>query len=496
MDGRADQPKKVPNRTLLMSVVAACIGGTFQYGYNISIINAPTKAVQTFINQTWLDRYNTHVPAQLLLVLWSSIVSVFTIGGLVGSSVGAALAIRFGRKGTLLVNNSFALLAALLMGSSYFAGSFELLVIGRFLSGVNAGVGICVQPLYLGEIAPRRLRGAMAMSTSIFLTGGILMGQVIGLQELLGREEYWPVLLSSTCVPALLQLVLLPWFPESPRYLLIDRADDLACTLALKQFHSGHDYIREREDMEREKLSASGIRPKKPWEMFTDRSVRWQLLTIITISMAQQFNGINAIYFYTDYVFTQAGIPAEQIPYATVGTGACECITALTCCMLIEMLGRRALIIGGYSLMALWCVCFTVTLTFQDFGPWMPYLSMACVFAFILSFGLGPGGVTNTLITELFTQMNRPAAYMIAGSVNWLSFFIIGMVFPFIVNGLRHYCFLVFLAVCCIVATFIFFVVPETKNKTFLEIEAEFLSKDRKGTVANSTDILVISTSI
>lgn len=98
----------------------------------------------------------------------------------------------------------------------------------------------------------------------------------------------------------------------------------------------------------------------------------------------------------------------------------------------------------------------------QNSSPVVPYLSMACVFAFILSFGLGPGnglnvfqqsplqllslinsllllrlllegGVTNILTTELFTQTTRPAAYMIAGSANWLSFFFISMVFPFIV---------------------------------------------------------------
>uniref|UniRef100_A0A4W4HCB8 Solute carrier family 2, facilitated glucose transporter member 5 n=1 Tax=Electrophorus electricus TaxID=8005 RepID=A0A4W4HCB8_ELEEL len=455
---------QVPSKTLLMAVAAACIGGTFQYGYNISIINAPTKV---FINQTWLDRYNTHISAQLLMLLWSSIVSGFTIGGLVGSSVGGMLAIRFGRKGALLVNNTFALLAALLMGLSYFAGAFELLIIGRFLSGV----GICVQPLYLGEVAPRPLRGAMGMSTSIFLTGGILMGQLIGLKSLLGRDEYWPVLLSSTCVPALLQLVLLPWFPESPRYLLIDRANDLACNLALKQLHGEQDYHREREDIEKERLSASGIRPKKPWEMFTDRSVRWQLLTVIVINMAQQLNGINAVRVSEHTTHLNVHLhPAMR----THTTHRSKCTPPPS---LERMLGRRALIIGGYFLMALCCICFTVTLTFQ-----VKTSSNLC-------------GVTNALITELFTQMTRPAAYMIAGSVNWLSFFFIGMVFPFIVNGLTQYCFLVFLVVCCLVATFIFFVVPETKNKTFLEIEAEFLSRDRKGTVASSTDGFVISTS-
>uniref|UniRef100_A0A8C1MMW0 Solute carrier family 2, facilitated glucose transporter member 5 n=1 Tax=Cyprinus carpio TaxID=7962 RepID=A0A8C1MMW0_CYPCA len=445
------------------------------------------KAVQNFINQTWTERYNTEISTQVLTLLWSTIVSIFTLGGLVGASVGGTLAIRFGRKGTLLFNNTFALLAALFMGLSYPSSTFELLIIGRFLTGVNAGIGICVQPLYIGEIAPRALRGAMAMGTSIFITGGILTGQVIGLNELLGKEEYWPILLSTICIPAVMQLLILPWFPESPRYLLIDRGDDVACNKGTAWFNNY------KEDMERERVSAIGIKPKKPWELFTDTSLRWQLLTLFVIHTSQQLNGINAIYFYADYVFTQAGIPADKIPYATVGTGACECITALTCGLLIESLGRRALIIGGYSLMSVCCVCFTIALTFQESSPWVPYLSMICVFAFILSFGLGPGGVTNILTTELFTQTNRPAAYMIGGSINWIAFFFIGMIFPFIVNGLKQYCFLVFLVICCLVATYIFFVVPETKNKTFLEIQSEFYSK-KKLIAANGTEGPLLST--
>ncbi|KAI4881815.1 hypothetical protein NFI96_031875 [Prochilodus magdalenae] len=266
----------------------------------------------------------------------------------------------------------------------------------------------------------------------------------------------------------------------------------------MKQLHGGEDYQGEREDMERERANATGIKPLKPWELLADKSQRWSVFTVIIISSAQQLNGINAIYFYTDYVFAEAGIPFDIIKYVTVGTGACECLTALTCVvgayygLLIESLGRRVLIIGGYSLMALWCICFTLTLTFQNFSSWMPYLSMVCVFAFILSFGLGPGGVTSILITELFTQTTRPAAYMIGGSMKWLSFFFIGMVFPFIVNGLQQYCFLAFLLVCVVVATFIFFVVPETKNKTFLEIQTEFHSKDRaKLTAATGSDLLL-----
>ncbi|XP_063050385.1 solute carrier family 2, facilitated glucose transporter member 11-like [Engraulis encrasicolus] len=469
--------RKTPTRTLLLTVCATGVGGTFQYGYNISVVNAATKSVQSFINETWIDRYNVNISPDMLTLFWSIIVSIFTVGGFVGSFVGGTLAIKYGRKGALLINNVFALLGSLFMGLSSPTGVFELLMVGRFLTGVNAGIGLCVQPLYLGEIAPRALRGSMTLGTSVFITGGILTGQVVGLRELLGREGFWPLLLSSGCIAAVLQLISLPWFPESPRYLLIDKEDEMACDKALIQLHGEDKYHGEKADMELERLDALGMKPMKPWEIFSDKSLRWQLITIIFLNTFQQLNGINAIYFYADYVFTAARIPEERMPYVTLGTGACECLTALTCGLLIESLGRRVLIIGGYSLMAVWCMCFTLTLTFQEASPWVPYLSMICIFAFILSFGLGPGGITNLLIAELFTQAGRPAAFSIGASSNWLSFFVVGMAFPFIVQGLKQYCFLVFLAVSVTVAIYIFFVVPETKNKTFLEIHAEFQNK-------------------
>ncbi|XP_051641829.1 solute carrier family 2, facilitated glucose transporter member 11-like isoform X1 [Manacus candei] len=470
----SSSPSKLPSWTLFLAVCAVGIGGTFQYGYNVSIINAPTQHIHKFLNETWTSRYHKELNSDLLTFLWSVIASIFSLGGLCGALMGGSMAIRLGRKGALLMNNIIAILASILMGLSYPTGLFELLIAGRFLIGINSGIGFCVQPLYIGEIAPKHLRGGLAMGTSIFLTGGILTGQIIGLRELLGEEKHWPLLLSSSCFPAFAQLLFLPWFPESPRYLLIDRGDELSCAKALKRFHGSSESRREMEDIQRESSALDGEKPKKPWQLFTDRGVRWQLITVIVMTMGQQLSGINAIYFYATYIFEAAGISAEKIPYVTLGTGACECLTALSCGLLIDYVGRRYLIIGGYLLMTLWCTVLTLSLTYQDLYSWVPYVSMMCIFAFILSFGLGPGGITNTLIAELFVQSSRPAAYMIGGTLSWISFFTIGMLFPFIVNGLKQYCFLVFLLECSFVAAFIFFVIPETKNKSFLEIKKEF----------------------
>ncbi|KAM4808078.1 solute carrier family 2, facilitated glucose transporter member 11-like [Rhinophrynus dorsalis] len=463
---------------LFWAAFAVGIGGAFQTGYNISVISPPTTYIQKFINDSYYNRHQTRLDEGLLTLIWSTFASVFTLGGLVGNCIGGGLADRLGRKQTLLINNFFALLAALLMGISEPTGLFELLIVGRIFIGVNAGISMCVQPLYLGEISPKHIRGLVTVSINISLTFGILAGQIAGLREILGRQNTWPFLLATCCIPAFIQLAALPWFPESPRYLLIEKRDEYQCQKALRTMYGATDFKHEMEDIQKESHALNGEKPKTIMEVFTDQKIKWQLIITIVINVGQQFCGINAIYFYAEYVFRRAGIPVQNIPYVTVGTGICECITALTCGLLVDLAGRRVLIIGGYLLMALCCTVLTLTLTFQDAFPWVPYLSMSAIFAFILSFGLGPGGVTNTLATELFTQSTRSGAYTIGGSVNWISLFAVGMVFPFIVNGLGPYCFLVFFATCISIAAFIFFFVPETKNKSFLEINEEFKERN------------------
>ncbi|XP_078410076.1 solute carrier family 2, facilitated glucose transporter member 11b isoform X3 [Cetorhinus maximus] len=484
----AHESQKFPSVTLLLAVFSTGIGGTFQYGYNISIINAPSMHVQKFINETWEIRYSSDLDRGLLRLLWSIIVSTFTLGGFLGAWLGGLLAVRFGRKRTLLLINILVLAGSALMGASNPAGVFELLIVGRFLVGLHSGVGLCVQPMYLGEIAPKALRGTISMGTSVFITAGILIGQVMGQRELLGGEEYWPILLSSSCIPAILQLLLLPWFPESPRYLFIDKREEMKALHALRRFHDANSYVSELEDLEKECAEIQVQQSKRLCGLLSDHSTRWQLITVIIMNMAQQLSGINAIYFYATYVFNQAGIAEAYIPYVTMGTGACECVSALCCGLLIERLGRRALILGGYSLMALWCAVMTITLTYQASYFWVPYMTMTCLFAFILSFGLGPGGVTNTVTGELFTQSTRPAAYTIGSSMNWISFFFIGLIFPMIVEGLQQFCFIIFLVECLLVTLFIYIVLPETKNKSFLDIEKEFRARNFKSGITEAVN--------
>ncbi|XP_066522357.1 solute carrier family 2, facilitated glucose transporter member 11 [Hoplias malabaricus] len=467
--------------TLILTVCSAAIGGTLQYGYNLSIINAPTAYIQKFINETCVERWDTLLESNQVTMIWTLIVSAFSVGGLLGSLLAGPMAIKFGRKQTLLLNNGFLLISAVITLSSRSMKSFEMIILARLLVGVSAGVSMNVQPMYFGESAPKALRGAVAFSSAVFTAMGILLGQVAGLTEVLGSEDHWPYLLASNAIPSLLQLLTLPWFPESPRYLLIDRKDREACNLALIRLRGCDVFDAEMEEMLEEQRAAGEAHAKSLWELLTDRSLRRQLCIIMAASSAMMLCGNDSIYFYASYIFQEAGIPSDKIQYAVIGTGACEFTASIVSNLLIERVGRRLLLIVGYALMAVWALVFTVALSLLGRVPGMPYLSMVCIFVYILSFGMGPAGVTGILPTEIFDQMARPAAYMMAGSIMWISLFLMGMTFPFIVNSLGQFCFIPFCGVCIVSAVFISFALPETKGKTLAEITAEFDKQNMKG---------------
>uniref|UniRef100_UPI002953C5CB LOW QUALITY PROTEIN: solute carrier family 2, facilitated glucose transporter member 11 n=1 Tax=Panthera onca TaxID=9690 RepID=UPI002953C5CB len=498
------RPAQIQGSVLLLTICAAGIGGTFQFGYNLSIISAPTLPIQEFINETWQVHTSQPLPDHLVLLVWSLIVSLYPLGGLFGALLAGPLAIILGRKKSLLVNNIFVVATATLFGFSHRPGSFEMVMLGRLPLGVSAGVSMNVQPMYLGESVPKELRGAVAMTSVIFTALGIVIGQVVGLRELLGDPQAWHLLLASCLVLGVLQLAFLPLLPESPRYLLIDCGDMEACLAALQRLRGTTEVAEELAELEEERIFCQGRRALRPWELFQDRGLWRQVTSLMVLGSALELCGTNSVRLpaasfnwlgvgglqttgswqptplppcpgvaYASSMFREAGIPERKVQYAIVGTGSCELLAACISCAVIEMVGRRKLLIAGYGLMACCGSIFTVALCLQGSLPWMPYLAMFCIFALILSFGIGPAGVTGILAMELFDQKARPAASMVCGVLMWTMLFLVGLGFPFIMEGLCHFLYVPFLGVCVCGTICTGFFLPKTKGKTFLEISEE-----------------------
>ncbi|KAJ8284922.1 hypothetical protein COCON_G00037720 [Conger conger] len=463
---------------LLVVALLASFGSSMLYGFNLAVVNSPADYIKDFYNRTIVSRNGTALDEETVTLMYSLTVSVFAIGGLVGSFMVGALVTRFGRKGTLVNSTVLVFISGGLMGFSRACASPEMVIIGRFITGIHSGLSLSVVPMYLGEIAPKNLRGFLGLIPSIFICIGVFCAQILGLHELLGKEEHWPLFLSLVIGPTFVQLLLLPWFPESPRYLLIEKHDVNATIEALKWYRNKCNIQLEMEEMQEEQRSLSSVNTVSVLELLRDRSVRWQVLSIVVVNMGMQLSGIDAIWFYTNTIFENAGIPPPQIQYTTVGTGAIEVIAGLAGGFTIERLGRRPLMVGGFSFMGLCCAGITLSLILQTHVPFMRYISVGCVIGIIAGFCIGPAGVPFLMTAELFKQSHRPAAYTVAGSLNWISNFTVGFVFPFLQMSAGAFCYLVFCGICVAVAAYVYFVIPETKNKTFMEISELFASKD------------------
>ncbi|XP_030132139.4 solute carrier family 2, facilitated glucose transporter member 5-like isoform X1 [Taeniopygia guttata] len=462
---------------LLSVTLLVSFGSSMLYGYNLAVVNSPAEHIKVFYNATWSQRFGHGLGSAPLTLLYALTVSIFALGGLVGSLLVGVLVERYGRNGALSRSALLVLLAGSFMGFSRELGSPEMVIIGRSITGLHSGICLSVVPLYVGEIAPKNLRGFLGLMPSIFICLGVFSAQVLGLPELLGKDRFWPLFLSVVVVPASLQLLLLHCFPESPRYLLIERNDVCGATKALHRFLGRPDVQDVIEEMKEEQRSLSSMEMVSVWQLLRDRSVRWQTLSVAVVSAGMQLSGIDAIWFYTNTIFENAGIPTSQIPYTTVGTGAIEVVAGLIGCFTIERVGRRPLIITGFCAMGVCSAGITISLLLQAALPWMRYLSVVCVVGIIAGFCMGPAGVPLLVTAELFMQSHRPAAYMVGGSLNWLCNFTVGFIFPFLQMSAGAFCYLVFCGVCLLVALYVYLVIPETKNKTFVEISHVFATR-------------------
>ncbi|XP_075754055.1 solute carrier family 2, facilitated glucose transporter member 11-like isoform X2 [Pelodiscus sinensis] len=421
-------------RGLFQMMFVLGIGGSFLPGFHMSVISYSSMHIKRFINKTWLERHGFPLHQETITLLWSLIVSIYFVGGLLGSLCSGYLSEKYGKKKCLLGNNMLLIVAALHVGFSRTVQSFEMILIGRFLYGISAGICLNVHSQYLGEISPKKYRGFANTTAMLFLTLGKVSGQIVGLRELLGTESLWSVLLSICGIAAFFQLVFLPFFPESPSYLFVQKEDTEGCLKAMKQLWGHGDYKVEIDDMRKEKAAMKSTKTMSVLELVKEPSLRWQLYILIALMMSFQLCGLNAIYFYAFEVFRTARLDEDIIPYFPIGIGICELFSVILCSSIIDRFGRRTLLWGGYGVMAGFLAFLVTALSLQNQFSWMAYCSVILIFLFIISFGIGPAGASLSIVAEIFNQSARSSAFVIYGTIGWTGLIIIGMTFPFAVR--------------------------------------------------------------
>ncbi|CAD7679421.1 unnamed protein product [Nyctereutes procyonoides] len=403
--------------SLIFAISIATIG-SFQFGYNTGVINAPETIIKDFLNYT-LEEKSENLPTEVLLTsLWSLSGAIFSVGGMIGS----------------------------------------------FSVGLCQPLWQAFVPMYIGEISPTALRGAFGTLNQLGIVIGILVAQIFGLKVIMGTEELWPLLLGFTIIPAVLQSTALPFCPESPRFLLINRKEEENAKEILQRLWGTQDVSQDIQEMKDESARMAQEKQVTVLELFRSRSYRQPIIISIMLQLSQQLSGINAMRLYNSFDQGEIGnifmILASTLLLAlperqTSQKG--DAPRTPTCSGDVRISGLAvALVFNSISTNTNYFVCIGAILVFVAF------------------FEIGPGPIPWFIVAELFSQGPRPAAMAVAGCSNWTSNFLVGLLFPSAAFYLGAYVFIIFNGFLIVFLVFTFFKVPEVHGRTFEEVTRAF----------------------
>ncbi|KAK7583717.1 hypothetical protein V9T40_004680 [Parthenolecanium corni] len=470
--------------SLLFAIIVSAFGSAFQHGYNTGVVNAPQAVIEKWIaslmqsnetagNATAMSSEELKSQATFI---FSTIVSIYCLGGMVGGALTNIWSNIFGRKWGLVWNNLFIFISAAMMGLSKQSGSYVMLIVGRFFVGVNNGLNPGLASMYLSEISPISLRGGVGSMYQLFLTISILIAQIVSHGAMLGTDESWPLLFVVIVIPALLQTLLLPFCGDSPRYLMEKNREE-ASKNALIWFRRTDNVQAELAIIKSESQAERTVGKVPLTELLTNPMLRAPLLISCVIMLGQQFSGINAVIFYSTSTFKEVKMDDASAQMGTLLIGVMNVFMTVISTLIVDKAGRKTLLAIGFGSMAvdtiILCICLVLAKVNLTFG----YASIVFVVLFVVLFAIGPGSIPWFLMTELFLPNARQQAISIAVAVNWLSNYVVSVTFLPLQQMLQAYVFVIFVILQVFFAMYVLLKVPETKNRKIEDIIKEFQPK-------------------
>ncbi|XP_059142892.1 solute carrier family 2, facilitated glucose transporter member 3-like isoform X2 [Physella acuta] len=462
-------------------------------GYTVSSLNAPTDLIKEFMNETKFQRDSEWMSTDEVDSLFGLLVAVVGLGSAAGSLIASILADKFGRKLSIILASVTGLIGVLMMALCKVGSSYEMLFVGRTLTGFTLAWGLSLAPAYLVEMALPSMRGSVALMNQLFQSFSFFVAQVMGYTELLGNEHYWCYLLGFPVIFFGLQIILLPFCPESPRYLLMNKNDTEGATRALQIIRNRKNVEKDIAMLHQELKESATDAEVSVIKLFKSPLLRRPLVIAIVMGLQQNWCGMNAILFFSTQLFKSAGLDDRNARYATSGTGLTFFLCNVFAIFLLTRFGRKTLFQMGTIGMAVCSAVIALTMLYQDEVNALRYVNIVVSLLVIVCYSLGPICVFWVMLSELFPNSARGTGFSIAILCAMLGFFSHCYIFPILLSNLKSYTFFVFCGIDIAMAIFIHFYVPETKNKSFAEIAKSWAtSADLDKTLANMNQDIAV----
>ncbi|MES3105981.1 sugar porter family MFS transporter [Escherichia coli] len=421
----------------------------------------------------------------LALTPWESgwVVSNVILGCIVGAWGVGFISDRIGRKSTLIITAILFVFSAV---GAALADSLTDFVIWRLVGGLAVGMASAITPLYIAEISPKDWRGRMLGLQQMLMVGGQVAVYIVNYLIARGMSHQWIVsegwrwMLASGVVPCALFLLLVPFMPESPRWLALQGKTERARAVLTRLSNAQHadrllQEILTSKQHDNIQTSQRGI--------LRDARTRYILLIGCAIAILQQISGINILLYYAPSLLQNITASTQASLFQSIFLGLALLAGVAGCLNAIDRVGRTPLLRWG-ALGCAVCLVLTAWAFIAQVGGLLPVVGLV---AFVLIFGLSWSLGAWLLISEIFPNRMRAVAMGFAFASMYVANFIVTQTFP-MMNRNRvlmdhfHGAFpLMLCAVGCLVAFwFVRRFLPETRGVSLEHIEPLMLSKSRR----------------
>ncbi|RMJ24855.1 transporter [Aspergillus sp. HF37] len=463
----------------------AALGGIF-FGYDSGYINGVlgmTYFIKTF---TGLDPDTT--PDSEFKISSSNkslMTSILSAGTFFGAIIAGDIADFIGRRTTIIAGCGIFNVGVILQVAST---DRNLMVPGRLIAGFGVGFVSAMIILYMSEIAPRKVRGAMVSGYQFCVTIGLLLASCVnyGMKDYNNSASY-RVPIALQFLWALILAVGLFFLPESPRYHVKKGRPDRAahCLARVRGQPLDSEYVQAEmaeiianHEYEIHVIPQGGYFDS--WfncfrgSIFHPNSNLRRTVMGTALQMMQQWTGVNFVFYYGTTFFKDLGTIKNPFLISLITTLVNVCATPIAF-WAMERLGRRVVLMTGALGMVVcqFIVAITGVVDGQDTDSVKAMISFICIYIAFFACTWGPGAWV--VIGEIFPLPIRSRGVGLSTASNWLWNCIIAVITPYMVDedkgNLRSKVFFVWGSLCACAFVFTYFIIPETKGLTLEQVD-------------------------
>ncbi|KAF2009977.1 general substrate transporter [Aaosphaeria arxii CBS 175.79] len=468
---------KKPNlRILYVLLFFSCMGIELTSGFDSQLINALQ------IVPSWIDYFGDPQGS-----LKGIISAAYSLGAILSLPLVPIVNERFGRRGSIFAGSWVMVIGAIIQGCAQNAGMY---IVARMILGFGIPTCIVSGSSLIGELGYPKERPVLTSLFNVAYFVGQIMaaGIAFGTNNLAGNWG-WRIPSFLQAAPSLVQIIVIYMLPESPRYLISkDRAEE-AEAIFIKYHAEGDrdsEFVKAEMLQIRTTLELENEAARHSWmDLVATAGMRRRLLITSALGLFTQWSGNTLISYYFGDLLKMVGITSSILKQKLNLANACwALINAFTISMFVTRFNRRTLYLT--CTISLLC-CYTAwTISMQkanaakDAGTVNRAASIATIFfiyAYSPCYNIGYNALTYTYMVEVWPYMERSRGIAIFQLFGRLAAFFTTFVNPIGLNNIKWKWLIVYCCWLCFEIVFVYFLFPETANRTLEELA--FLFEDK-----------------